>query len=320
MLTSTLPTRGASHPQSRPVSAAEVHKTDANERLLTSWRPLGADRFAIAARWPSHHRFYGGAYGSRDPLLLIECVRQAIPLLCHAAYDVPFGFRQAWEDLYFQCDASALSAVADPFSTELDVVCTDVVRRGTRLAGMTMTVRASLGGVTTARVRTRFSNQSPAVYQRLRGPYADMAAAHARALPPGTPVPPRLVGREHTEDVVLSPAGTPGQWHLRSDLGHPGLFDHPVDHAPGMLLLEAARQAALALSPRPATVVAMKTAFTRYAEFDTPCLVSATPVLPAPGTPEGTRDTLVELRQNGGPIFTAEVTTRPVRSACRAAA
>ncbi|MFD5146825.1 ScbA/BarX family gamma-butyrolactone biosynthesis protein [Streptomyces sp. NPDC058401] len=315
MLTSTLPTRRESHPQNRPVSAAEVHKTDASERLLTSWRLLGADRFAISARWPTHHRFYGGAYGSRDPLLLIECVRQAIPMLCHAAYDVPFGFRQAWEDLHFQFDASALIAEDAPLTTELEVTCTDLVRRGTRLAGMTMSVRASLGGVTAAHVRTRFSNQAPAVYQRLRGPYADMAAAHARALPPGAPVPPRLVGRERAEDVVLSSAGTPGRWHLRSDLGHPALFDHPVDHAPGMLLLEAARQAALAQSPRPATVVAMKTVFTRYAEFDTPCLVEATPVTAAPGTPEGTRGTLVELRQNGGPIFTAEVTTRPVRAA-----
>ncbi|MDD9376890.1 ScbA/BarX family gamma-butyrolactone biosynthesis protein [Streptomyces sp. ZAF1911] len=296
------------------MSAAEVHKADASERLLTSWHPKGADRFGISARWPAHHRFYGGAYGFRDPLLLIECVRQAIPMLCHAAYDVPFGFRQAWEDLHFQFDASALSAHDAPPTTELDVTCTDVVRRGTRLAGMTMSVRASLGGITAAHVRTRFSNQAPAVYQRLRGPYADMATAHARALPPGTPIPPGLVGRERATDVVLSPTSTPGRWHLRSDLGHPALFDHPVDHAPGMLLLEAARQAALAVSPRPATVVAMKTTFTRYAEFDTPCLVTATPLPTPPGTPEGTRATLINLIQNGAPIFTAEATTHPTRT------
>ncbi|WP_308368507.1 ScbA/BarX family gamma-butyrolactone biosynthesis protein [Streptomyces sp. ISL-36] len=297
------------------MSAAEVHKADANELLLTSWRPTGADRFTVSARWPAAHRFYGGAHGSRDPLLLIECVRQAIPMLCHAAYDVPFGFRQAWEDLHFQFDASALGTADAPLAAELDVVCTDVVRRGTRLAGMTMTVRASVGGVTAAHVRTRFSNQSPVVYQRLRGPYADIAAAHARALPPGRPISPRLVGRERADDVVLSSAGTPGNWYLRSDLGHPVLFDHPVDHAPGMLLLEAARQAALTRSARPATVVAMKTVFTRYAEFDTPCLVNATPVTAGPGTPEGTQVTLVEVEQNGSRIFGAEVTTRPLRLA-----
>jgi hypothetical protein len=295
------------------VSAAEVHKTDVNELLLTSWRPVGADRFSVSAQWPTGHRFYGGAHGSRDPLLLIECVRQTIPMLCHTAYDVPFGFRQAWEDLHFQFDPSALRATDAASATELDVTCTDVVRRGTRLAGMTMTVRASLGGVTAAHVRTRFSNQSPVVYQRLRGPYGDITATHARALPPGPPISPHLVGREHAADVVLSSAGTPGNWHLRSDLGHPVLFDHPVDHAPGMLLLEAARQAALTRSPRPATVVGMKTVFTRYAEFDSPCLINATPVTAGPGTPEGTQVTLVAMEQNGNPIFAAEVTTQPIR-------
>ncbi|WP_078490053.1 ScbA/BarX family gamma-butyrolactone biosynthesis protein [Streptomyces bikiniensis] len=312
MLTSTPPRTREPQPRSRPVSAAEVHKTDVDELLLTGRRPIGADRFEVSARWPADHRFYGGARGSRDPLLLIECVRQTIPMLCHTAYDVPFGFRQAWEDLHFRFQPSALRAAGAPSAIELDVTCTDVVRRGSRLAGMTMDVRASLGGATVAHVRTRFSNQSPAVYRRLRGPYADLTAAHARALPPGRPIDPRLVGRERSEDVVLSSAGAPGHWYLRSDLGHPVLFDHPVDHAPGMLLLEAARQAALTRSPQPATVVAMKTLFIRYAEFDTPCLVKATPLTASPGTPEGTRVTLISMEQNGGSVFGAEVTTHPL--------
>ncbi|WP_260845011.1 AfsA-related hotdog domain-containing protein [Streptomyces sp. SLBN-31] len=47
-------------------------------------------------------------------------------------------------------------------------------------------------------------------------------------------------------DVVLSPLGQPHRWQLRVDTRHPVLFDHIVDHVPGMLLIEAARQAATA--------------------------------------------------------------------------
>ncbi|MFJ8882595.1 ScbA/BarX family gamma-butyrolactone biosynthesis protein [Streptomyces sp. NPDC102402] len=313
MLTSALPRTDVRNFGIRPVTPAEVHKADASEQLLTGWRPTDADRFTVSARWGTGHRFYGGTHGHRDPLLLIEGVRQAIPLLCHSAYGVPFGFRQAWEDLRFSFEPSALAMAGASGEAEFDVVCSDVVRRGPRVAGMTMTVRASLDGVPAALVRTRFSIQPPAVYRRLRGPYADLAYAHARALPPGPPVPASLVGREEPADVVLSATSGSGGWYLRPDLAHPVLFDHPVDHAPGMLLLEAARQAALAGSSQPATVLGMKTVFTRYAEFDTPCLVSATAATPDRGSPTGTRVSMVTVEQNGRPLFDAEVTTLAVR-------
>ncbi|WP_327177408.1 hypothetical protein OG599_20380 [Streptomyces sp. NBC_01335] len=294
----------------RPVSAAEVHKADPREQLLVGWRPTGADRFAIDARWPAGHRFYAGPRGTRDPLLLIECVRQAIPMLCHAAYGVPQGFRQAWSDLRFVFEPAVLASRGVPADAELDVVCTDIVRRGTRIAGMTMSVQASLKGVPAARVQTRFSNQSPAIYERLRGAYT-VEEAHARALAPGRPVPPPLVGRERAADVVLSPSPAPDRWYLRSDLNHPVLFDHPVDHVPGMLLLEAARQAALAASPQRSAVLGMRTVFKRYAEFDTPCVVVAGRA-GAPAGPEGSRVTLVTVEQNGARIFAAEVSTAPL--------
>ncbi|MEV1026121.1 ScbA/BarX family gamma-butyrolactone biosynthesis protein [Streptomyces sp. NPDC050264] len=298
----------------RPVSAAEVHKLDASEVLLRDWQQVGADRFSISAHWPAHHRFYAGAHGCRDALMLVECIRQSIPLLCHSAYDAPFGFRQAWENLHFTIEPSMLAGADTPVTMQLDVTCSDVIRRGTRVGGMTMTVQASWHGLPSAYVRTKFNNQSPAVYQRLRGENGDMARAHARALPPGPPVAPELVGRHSGSDVVLSPAPEPGadHWFLRTDLGHPLLFDHPVDHAPGMLLLEAARQAALARSPRRASVIGMTTRFIRYAEFDVPCRVSAVPLAAGADSRKGTQVVQVTLDQNGRPVFTADVTTASV--------
>ncbi|MFF8732844.1 AfsA-related hotdog domain-containing protein [Streptomyces sp. NPDC015171] len=43
---------------------------------------------------------------------------------------------------------------------------------------------------------------------------------------------------------MLAATERAGRWQLRIEQDHPVLFGHPVDHAPGMLLLEALRQAA----------------------------------------------------------------------------
>jgi hypothetical protein len=50
---------------------------------------------------------------------------------------------------------------------------------------------------------------------------------------------PSRVGRTHVEDVLLNAA----EDGLVLDSAHKWLFDHPTDHIPGMLIIEAARQA-----------------------------------------------------------------------------
>ncbi|MFG3108769.1 ScbA/BarX family gamma-butyrolactone biosynthesis protein [Streptomyces tendae] len=287
------------------VHQEHVHKRNGAEVLLSTWRPEGEDTFTVTALWPRNHRFYGPVHGLHDPLLLAESVRQSVPLLSHVAYGVPFGHQQAWERLNFELDAMSLVATTAPAELELRVRCTDIVRRGTRLAALTMTVDLVLDGRPLGTACTRFNSQPRPVYQRLRGRHADLEGALARALPPGPAVAPQRVCRTREEDVVLSPTPTPGRWRLRTDLSHSTLFDHPVDHAPGMLLLEAARQAAHTAAARASTVVAMDSEFIRYAELDAPCWVWTDPL---PSDAQGRRRVLVTLEQNGARVFSADVT------------
>ncbi|WP_330349516.1 AfsA-related hotdog domain-containing protein [Streptomyces sp. NBC_00582] len=81
---------------------------------------------------------------------------------------------------------------------------------------------------------------------------------------------------------VVAAAGTAEhqhRWRLRNDVSHTLLFDHPVDHVPGLVLLEAAHQAAQAVaSPTPLDVTHIAIGYERYVEFDEPCWIQARPL------------------------------------------
>ncbi|MBO0821741.1 MAG: hypothetical protein J2P26_12935, partial [Nocardiopsaceae bacterium] len=81
----------------------------------------------------------------------------------------------------------------------------------------------------------------------------------------------------------VTPAGPDGHQALvAADGGHPVFFDHPHDHLPGMLLLEAARQLAVAraalVSERPAAafrLVSCAASFAGFAELQPPARLVA---------------------------------------------
>ncbi|MFH9293742.1 ScbA/BarX family gamma-butyrolactone biosynthesis protein [Streptomyces sp. NPDC017520] len=287
----------------------QVHKLRSEEVLLTSWAEPDPGRYEVTARWPRGHAFYRPSGGSYDPMLIAESVRQTVPLLSHAVHDVPREYKQAWEEFSFTVEPSASLVTTVDEEVRLAVSCPDVVRRGTRFAGMTMRVDIHLGERLMGTALTRFNNQPAAIYRRLRGSYADTEKALADCLPAGPPVEPHRVDRDSPADVVLSPAAgmAPGRWMLRVDPGHPVLFDHAVDHVPGMLLLEAARQAAHAAVDGASTVTGMRTDFARYVELDAPAVVVAGDPVPD-GT--GRNRVNVSVEQHGVRVFTSEVTVQ----------
>ncbi|MFD3514427.1 ScbA/BarX family gamma-butyrolactone biosynthesis protein [Streptomyces sp. NPDC058657] len=288
----------------------QVHKLRGEEVLLRTWAEVSPGHYVLTARWPRGHDFYRPSQGTYDPMLLAESVRQAVPLLSHAVHGVPREFMQAWEHFRFTVEPLASLVTTADEEVRLVVAGSDVVRRGTRFAGMTMDIAVHLGERLIGTAHTRFNNQPAAIYRRLRGSYADAGAALSRCLPPGPPVEAHRVDRHSAADVVLSPApgGGNGRWELRVDPSHPVLFDHKVDHVPGMLLLEAARQAAHAVGDGALAVTGMKTHFARYVEFDAPALVLAgEPV--CDGT--GGRRVEVTVEQHGVRAFTCEVTVEP---------
>ncbi|MFI6729240.1 ScbA/BarX family gamma-butyrolactone biosynthesis protein [Streptomyces atratus] len=297
----------------RPSSALKaiprqyVHKTAQAEVLLCGWQNNGEDSFLAPAQWPRSHSFYAPAHGLHDPMLFAESVRQAMPLVSHAGYGAPMDHRQIWDRFRCTISAEALRHERLPADLEMHLTCADIVKRAGRLGGMALRATAVRGGRRMGVAETRFTNQAPAIYRRLRGPRCDAARAMADAVPLPAPLAPDQVGRIDPQDVVLAPGNADRHWQFRVDVTHPVLFDHPVDHIPGMLLLEAARQAAHStLHPRQTVMTSIDATFTRFVEFDAPCWIEAEPN--AASTP-GHETVRITARQGDHAPFTATVTS-----------
>ncbi|MEK8143999.1 AfsA-related hotdog domain-containing protein [Streptomyces sp. M10(2022)] len=167
-----------------------------------------------------------------------------------------------------------------------------------------MDVRVLQDNTMVARADSEFGWISPAAYRRLRGEHL---CAEWDQWPLPEPVTPRSVGRSAATDVVLAPVpgGQPHHWQLRNDTDNVLLYDHPVDHVPGLVLMEAAHQAAHAtLWPEPFEPTAVTSGFERYVEFDRPCWIRAQS-LPAPGA--GLFAVLVTGTQDGRTVFRSEL-------------
>jgi hypothetical protein len=154
---------------------------------------------------------------------------------------------------------------------------THVKRRARGSVHLTTQVTAWREGRDLGTAELRYSAHPPAIYDRLRGSHADARQVFAHALPLSPALPPAVVGRGTERDVVLSAGRPPYRWRLRVDTAHRILFDHAHDHIPGMVLLEAASQAAHACAAaRRVVPFGFEADFYRYVELDQPCWITAT--------------------------------------------
>ncbi|USQ84082.1 A-factor biosynthesis protein [Streptomyces phaeoluteigriseus] len=250
-----------------------VHRAALAETFLTGWRRTGADRFTVSAQWPRAHGLHVSPdWSAYDPLLVVETIRQSGTLVSHTEYEVPLDQQFVLKEFHVTTEPWALTLGPRPAEPEVELVFTDVQYRGRRPVGARYTARVVRDGTLVAAADVSFSCVSEPVYQRLRGGRTPDTVT-AVPLPPG--VPADAVDRALPTDVVLAPTDRPDRWQLRVNTAHPVFFDHPLDHVPGMLLLEGARQAALLETPGKRVPTAYHAVFHRYAELDVPTWIEA---------------------------------------------
>jgi hypothetical protein len=256
-----------------------ARKTVTDEVLVTGWTQLALTVQQVTVQWPTLHSFYiqDGRYSS---LLLTESLRQALAVLTHGVHHIPLSHPLGWEQVHSFVNPHTLSVASEPATVTLLITHRSVRRRHLGSVHLTSHIEVLRGDEHAGAADLTYTSFSPKVYRRLRARHADPQQAVAQAPPPTPPLPASTVGRTHERDVVLSATDSPHQWQLRVDVGHRVLFDHPHDHVPGMVLLEAAAQAAQAEADRPVTATEFDTSFYRYVEFDRPCMVTAGPSVP----------------------------------------
>ncbi|GGW69698.1 lactone biosynthesis protein [Streptomyces lucensis JCM 4490] len=302
MLTADIPKDARGEGFERVVPRRLVHKTAADEVLLTDAVRVRPGHFFLAVRRPAGHGLYRpDAAGAGDPTLFVEMLRQTAIYLSHRFYGVPLDHPFIFCALGFDMAAPG-AGDADDGTVVLEVRCRETKERSPKRAAMTLEATlVSEGGVrATGNVTWQAVDPGRYAVVRRRGceqPPPVPGAAVTPVQPGARVMAPELVGRERAMDVVVAELGLPdertaaeepgGTWLLHADQSHPVFFDHPSDHVPGMLLLEAVRQASrAALGPAPAplcewTMSGGRVEFAAYCELTAPARLvvrqSATP-------------------------------------------
>ncbi|MFD9726974.1 ScbA/BarX family gamma-butyrolactone biosynthesis protein [Streptomyces sp. NPDC059072] len=282
-----------------------VHRASVAEVLLTDWQRMDEDRFLVTAQWPRAHSFFTPvAGGYHDPLITCETVRQFSILLGHAEFGIPLGHHFLMREGGVSVRPEFLHVGWSPATLHIEITCTEVERRGKNVSKLGFESVFWRDGDVVATGWGSFSCLAPGVYRRLRGDHT--LDGDWNPLPLISPAAPQGVGRMSPMDVVLSPTAQPDRWQLRVDTRHPVLFDHPVDHVPGMVFMEAARQATAAVLGRSSYLpLSISSRFRRYGELDAPCMVQARRVA---GGPDDGGAVLVTAHQDGALIFDSVVT------------
>ncbi|MFE0105070.1 ScbA/BarX family gamma-butyrolactone biosynthesis protein [Streptomyces sp. NPDC059009] len=283
-----------------------VHRASLAEVFLTSCEKIDDTRFSLTAQLPRAHTFFNSSDGRRhDPTQIGETLRQVTLFLGHSDFGVPLGYHFVLWELTFAVHTEQLIIGSAPTDLTLDVVCTNLVKRGSKVSEFTLEATVWRDGQLAATGSTRTTCVSDTTYRRLRGSSSAGALStdHDRN---SAYVDPSAFGRVLYRDVVLDPTNAPNQWLLNPDPRHPILFDHGGDHIPGMVLVEAARQAAYGLlAPGfSLTPTSMSTDFFRYVEFESPCSIEATPL---PVQQSGVLSVHVTGHQNNQQVFASQV-------------
>lgn len=272
---------------------AYTHLRHRDAILVRSRRGHGADEFTLTVHWPAT-----GGPGPYDPRLLAQTVRQTGLAVAHAEYGVPTTHQTLLRALDITVEPGLRAVEGSEF--EVDVTVARTAGRSRKSLAMRFAIRQ--GGVLVGRADTQFDWVSPVAYQRVRGQYLTVDWGR---WPLPRPIAAHLVDRDDDIDVLLAAGDGDHQWQLRNDVSNTLLFDHPVDHVPGLVLLEAAWQAAQAYAA-PATFELTDIAMTyeRYAEFDEPCWIEAQPL---PASAPGRITVEVTGHQGGRQAFGARL-------------
>lgn len=227
---------------SRTVDRRLVHRDALAEVLLTDVQRIDSTRFAVAAQWPRSHRVYRpDATGRPDPMLVLETVRQVGLAVSHLGFAVPADHQALMADIEFAFDTDpGLGWPQHAVGVSIAVECVDIRSRHDLVNHLTVRLRCFVQGRRVATGSGTVNWLPAARYQALRRRTRPPRVVR----PSDQPLPAASRYRSGSDSLIAAPDADFPRRRLLVPLEHPVYFDHPLDHVPGLLLIDAAWQAA----------------------------------------------------------------------------
>ncbi|NUT49416.1 MAG: gamma-butyrolactone biosynthesis protein [Saccharothrix sp.] len=270
----------------RTVDRALVHRHNLSEVFLTDVREVGEDEFVAAAQLPVAHPHYTSVTDASrfpDAMLLLECCRQAETCAAHLVHGVEPGTSFVLRAWTMALDRDVPSPGPGPHELLMTARTRDPNVVAGTVRGLTYEFGMWVGGVRLGEVRMQVGYVARDAYRVMRGKGRAGPLPSSRTHPPvsaGRLVEPALAGRTDPGDTLLLDLenGAGGaRALLRVPVDNISFFDHAQDHVPGMVLVEAARQLAVAAAAGRGRMVGMDASFSAYAELDAPITLTAAP-------------------------------------------
>ncbi|MFW0767306.1 ScbA/BarX family gamma-butyrolactone biosynthesis protein [Trabulsiella odontotermitis] len=264
-----------------------VHRAAVGEVFLTDIRKIHDNKYITAGYLPKSHIYFNDLPFRKsservyDAILLLEICRQTSIYVTHNFFAVPYSAKFVFDDADFTLFESEI-----PYKTECSnvIVEVDIIERKFRkseLTGLIFRMDIYVDGLCCAQKIMNISWMDDKKWHRLRSQRPLENHDYSAVVPAEM----LEVGRQLPLNVVVGNAdiSEPGiTTTVIVDQSHPSIFDHPLDHVPGMLLMEAYRQTALlAMRSRLGTrcydlvISRYNVNFTRFCEFNSPAYCHA---------------------------------------------
>jgi hypothetical protein len=278
----------------RAVPCDLAHRRALGEVFIADSVELCEGEFLVAMQVPrAHSLWYDRRAQYHDALAILEASRQAVFVIAHRHLDVPRSRSFSLHRIDFRLED--LEAYRDDETSPLEAIWHARLAgrqlQGEIVVGMTMEGTLMIDGASAATLEGEIACLPEKEYEMIRAVQRARARTNdaRRRLAHPRRVEPISVGRGDRRNVVI---GEPAEirsareethYPLVVDLRHPSFYDHPQDHVPGPLIVEAYRQAAVLTAVRAgvlaspvAAVTGCQATFLDFCEPEVPATCSAT--------------------------------------------
>ncbi|WP_223691958.1 ScbA/BarX family gamma-butyrolactone biosynthesis protein [Leifsonia poae] len=292
-----------------------VHRAAVAEVFATDVVAAAPDLFECGVQWPRRHSLYSRPDRTVDGALVAETVRQLTILIAHEGYDVSLTDRFLMTGMRYAVTEHRLAPLTAPPELLARVRVDGVRRTGSgRVRTLRANVELSWNGRPVADGRGDATIVDDETYRRLRRGAAP--SGFGPPPEPGSRAESEAVGVTTADDVLVSGTESEGGRAIIVDPRHPIYFDHPLDHVPGVLLMDAVRQSARLLLGRPELDFAsFDASFGTVVELAPTASVTVTRLGDAASAAAGTAGEIAfEVRQEERAAMTGTAVARPTRA------